>query len=388
MSTHWSQNGRRYPPPKQPLIPLFSSRVYKYAKYLLSSPFRHSKADHLHPNSFFSRLPYDIRAIIYVYLEDDKNLLALSRYDSIGFMLSCRKAKEELNEDASRRLRYFLDEFARNTSLELKVQQCKCDPQVVTVQLPFAALNSLDSHSDARWKRKVLVGLHPLLSQYLNTLRIHFVCTEDCTPPHSTKIEKSKLEVNMHLILRHLGYMIDRVNVWHQFPPPNDQRRLELEQIFSEHAVTPYPDDQVKVKRICISWDLRNLTPGEDEPSTLKGTMDHARIFRACQKGRRRRLFPETRAHVVYIKKMLKENTFRPPDPYRWSLAMCYHLWDIEHLVGEMGIISPMRWQLGRTFAFLGVRHMIDGNDLERECDVSMTGLGSEIREGGRRWAL
>jgi hypothetical protein len=133
MSTHWSQNGRRYPPPKQPLIPLFSSRVYKYAKYLLSSPFRHSKADHLHPNSFFSRLPYDIRAIIYVYLEDDKNLLALSRYDSIGFMLSCRKAKEELNEDASRRLRYFLDEFARNTSLELKVQQCKCDPQVVTV---------------------------------------------------------------------------------------------------------------------------------------------------------------------------------------------------------------------------------------------------------------
>lgn len=48
--------------------------------------------------SFFDRLPYDIRAIVYKYLEPDVIPPFSTETANVGFYLSCHQARRELNE--------------------------------------------------------------------------------------------------------------------------------------------------------------------------------------------------------------------------------------------------------------------------------------------------
>jgi hypothetical protein len=335
-----------------------------------------------HPNSFFTRLPFDIRAIIYSYLESGDLPPLAPKFQCFNFFLCCRQAKQEIEEIASIRVKYFLASFKQSTSIELYIQPDPRNYKNLTVVLPFTALYNRGLPSQALgWEREFLVGLHPLLSQYFDTLRIHFSGDPDTVPAHSSLLERGKLEIGMHSLLRDLGYMIERVNrvdrnsnVASDYPPG-------LETIFwsrNGENLTPYPNAQVAVKRICLSWDLR---ASGDQEVELNGKLHHARISQTCSKPPRQPFFPGTRALIRWMEKVLLNKTNEPVDPYRLHVAMYYQLRDAERLAGEMGIISPLHWRLTQDES-LGLNALVNGIDTDNKSYVSSKGLGTEIMDG------
>jgi hypothetical protein len=69
-----------------------------------------------------------------------------------------------------------------------------------------------------------------------------------------------------------------------------------------------------------------------------------------------------------------------PLDPPNFNLAICYQLRDEEHLVGEIGIVSPTRWPI---YHWRGpsVIETVDTQETHQEY-VSSRGLGKEVRKG------
>jgi hypothetical protein len=75
-----------------------------------------------HRDSFFTRFSYDVRAIIYFYLEsEDLPPLALDPH-CVNFLLSCRAAKQEVDDLSSRRHAPFFASFKETTGVELQIR--------------------------------------------------------------------------------------------------------------------------------------------------------------------------------------------------------------------------------------------------------------------------
>lgn len=131
-----------------------------------------------HQSSFFNQLPYVIRAIIYENLEPDHLPPLAPRFKNLGFLLSCRQAKQELEEVAYERLGRFLRDFKRTTAIQAEIQHEDDDLRCITVQLPYTAFGKSGWATERlrlMWKREVLSGLHQLFVQYFNVVRIHIV---------------------------------------------------------------------------------------------------------------------------------------------------------------------------------------------------------------------
>ncbi|KAH8731788.1 hypothetical protein GQ44DRAFT_766844 [Phaeosphaeriaceae sp. PMI808] len=309
-----------------------------------------------HHKSIFEYLPYDIRAIIYSYLEPNSVPPLAPKFECLGFLLSCRKAKQELEEIASDRLGAYLECFHKTKNFEARVKKDEVDVRNLTITLPFTAFDVWGTGytNQVQWNRKVFTGLHPLLSQYFGTLRIHIAnnFASSNVPPHSTLVEKGQLEVAMHKLLRDISCMIERVRRAYIETSNSSNVQPHLDVIFGyEQNSTAYPTTPVRAKRICLSW---NLQPTGSEEIALNGILCHTR--------------------QLYI-----STSLQPQVPNHFSGAKFYRLHDIQHLVGEMGIISPSRWSQMRDTS---LNLFLNESTAKNKRYVSGKKLGGEIGEG------
>lgn len=313
--------------------------------------------------SFFERLPYDVRIIIYRYLEPG-DLPPLTRgfqSSTSGFILSCRCAKQDMEDIAATQLiRYlanFKTTFEKSTNLVIHISgrpstNTLAQLRHITVALPFTAFQTLlPSARNAVWEREVLAGLHPLFAQFFDKVHIH-ICGTDNKPAHETLLDRGRVEVGVHSLLRDITYMIERVNR----DETAGQNGVSIDTIFKYEMGErkTYPTERVNAKRICLSWDLRSDSLYPRPTGTLNGKRHRERA----------------------------ENIGEFAVPFFF-----YQLRDEQRMVGEMGITSETRWISSPrepaefTPTRLSFSALLNAHQTPWEY-CSIQGLGEEVKEG------
>ena len=313
--------------------------------------------------SFFERLPYDVRAIIYNYMEQG-NLPPITRGFqpwTSGFILSCRFAKQDLEDLASINLTKFLVDFKstfeRTTSLPIHVSATPASSTLaqlrhLKVTIPFTSFHPLPHGSlQPVWKREVLIGLHPLFAHFFDKVHIHF-SSPDNMPACDSLHDRGCVEVCMHSLLRDITYMIERVNREKTSGPANIAGDVNIETIFKYQAGRQgqaYPSARVNAKRICLSWDLREANLQEDiQAITLNGKLHRNRVL-GIDVGGAQTVGPNF-----------------------------YHLRDGQRVIGEMGIISDSRWELSEHMRLNTLVNAVDTHCVY----CHSKGLGKELGDG------
>lgn len=130
--------------------------------------------------SFFEHLNYDVRQIIYQYMEDHLPPVSHSaKY--MGFALTCKQAYLELRQPAARGLRRFLGNFQRDiewyaaTSIkvipEIPLHGTFASIRHITIRVPPSlVISSFETQLD-----KAVVALRPILSGYFRRVTFLFV---------------------------------------------------------------------------------------------------------------------------------------------------------------------------------------------------------------------
>jgi hypothetical protein len=170
-----------------------------------------------HPLSFFVRLPYDVRAVIYGHLEPSLFPPFSCRFEERGFLLFSHQAKAELEEIAFQRLKAFLEKLRRSVPFPLVLKGDVHDLRGITVGLPFSAFSGAGWYGTGMrimLKREVLTALHQLFAKYFDIVHIHISDRESSegSPEHETLSALGRIELAMHSLLRDIEYMIKRVN--------------------------------------------------------------------------------------------------------------------------------------------------------------------------------
>lgn len=272
--------------------------------------------------SLFERLPYDVRISIYSYLEPGE-LPPFTRgflTSTSGFILSCRHAKRDLDDIAATRFvkarNGFLAAFESSTGLTPHISESVVDGSPgqlrrITIALPWSSVHYLLGRW--MWKREVLAGLHPLFSAFFNTVQVHFSGLED-QPVYETQLNRGRVEVSMHSLLRDIGYMIERVNR----QETGGEGDIPMGVIFESKAgiLEKYPGARVSAKRICLSWNLS---------SSLRAS----------------RLTSDA---LVLNGKRHRQPCGNTGD--RSDSASFYHLRNEQRTMAEMGITDDARWTL------------------------------------------
>ncbi|KAF1844853.1 uncharacterized protein K460DRAFT_99666 [Cucurbitaria berberidis CBS 394.84] len=313
-----------------------------------------------HPVSFFERLPYDVRASIYSYIEagDLPPITRGFQPSASGFLISCRSAKQDLEEIAARSLGKFLREFKstfeNTTDCTIQISDFPesstlAELRSLRITLPFTSFCPIKS-SDWKyvWKREVLAGLHPLLRLYSDKIHLHF-SGPDNMPACKSLLDRGRVEVSMHSILRKIAIMLESLNRW-KTGTDSMAGILSVERIF-KYEVGRQRDTwinaRVNAKRICLSWDLRdNVLEENGQTITLNGKLH--------------------RIQVPVI-----ENGSEKKDA-----AIFYHLRDEQRLVGEMGVVSDGRWELRED-----IDRLLNGVSTHWVY-CSSSGLGKALGEG------
>jgi hypothetical protein len=331
-----------------------------------------------HPSSFFMRLPYDIRVIVYTYLEPTALPPLSPTFSNPGFYLSCRQAQQELEDIAQLRLTKYLAHFNSTTETNLNPTTSPNEPRNISVTVPFSTLQKQADRcsytSYLSWTQKLLFDLHPLLAKHFNTIRIHIGTNNpnDTVPKHTTLTDRGRIEVSIHKLLRDIAYMIDRMN---KNPAGNETANVTLATIYPyRHGeVKSFPPRQIKTRRICLSWDLRGDEAGQDV--TLNG-----KLYQSCNLGRE-----------SYTAEALARRASAEPvsetDPQEDNLAwlprtVFYHVRDTERLMGQMCLQSSRRWSLCEE------GHFVNETLNAQECTVeyvSCKGLEGKLERGLRR---
>jgi hypothetical protein len=310
-----------------------------------------------HRNSIFDQFPYDIRAIIYFYLQSEDLPPLAPDPNCVNFLLSCHAAKQEVDDLSSRRHAPFFASFKESTGVEVQIRHDRHSPRSLIAVIPYAAFKTSDlTPRRLGWKREIMIALHPLFSQTLDSIRIHIASEISTSPQLLSLVERAEVELSIHAMLRDAGYMIERVRRAHEDPVTSPPGSLRLETMFGymrEGQSALYPSAPVKAKRICISRDLRGSEQGIE--MQLNGKMHHA-----LQNA---------------------ESTNKPMDPHHLPVAMFYHLRDAERLAGEMGLISANRWSSTHAEP-LSLNTLVNGIHVENESYASSEGLGREVKEG------
>lgn len=189
----------------------------------------------------------------------------------------------------------------------------------------------------------------------------------------------------MRSLARGIGVMIDHVNSFTQlqyFRELRHQHLLErLEHIFNRipnQIVSSYPIEQVRAKRICLTWDLRNASASNEVD--LYGTTWHTIPIFPHWRRRSHCFFYKTRMSLAKWRKERKERKINSLNLSDFYESTYYHLQDTQQLVGEIGVVSPMRWRLD-LWSRQSVAETVEHNKVSggNECDVSSTGLGKVV---------
>ncbi len=271
--------------------------------------------------SFFEHLPYDIRAIIYSYLEP-KDLPPFTpgfQGPTSGFILSCRLAKEELEAVATVRLSKYLEDF--NASVEkssgfkfhfsdLAENSTMAQLRQVTIMIPYTSWPMQEVRKKEKpdfWKNWL-----PLFENFFDKIQFKTYGSEDQWP-HESMLDRGLVEVNMHRLLSGLLFQV-------------------------------MPMETMNTKRICFSWDLNgdNLCnrPGLN-PNVLNG------------------------------------KSHRHPVSKKESMSF-YRLRDEVRLAGETGVEGATLWEFEREADLI---KLFNGASTRVEY-CSSNGQGQGVRQG------
>ncbi|KAH7071439.1 hypothetical protein BKA63DRAFT_72879 [Paraphoma chrysanthemicola] len=328
---------------------------------------------------FFTHLPYDIRHIVYTHLLASNEPLITPKHACPEFILCCRQAKREIDELYTQSHRNFIADFETSTGVQIEVQHYPRTIKNVTILLPSTAFD--EGHKrpfNPKWKRAVLVALHPLFAQRFNTVRIHILIDQTAGSRGGILFPDVK-PYESHSLMRDLAIMIERVNRWHLFGSTISdlQRREVLEEIFNHDSwenIPLYPSAKVRAKRICLTWDSR---PKSCDEVRLGGWMHEARI--SWQYERPNALMNlKRKAKMRQVGRELREKYFMKEDKGRDAFCMFYEMENRESTVGESGIISTGRWDL--ALGSLNLEHLVQRIGVENRRAVSSNGFGQDIK--------
>jgi hypothetical protein len=346
---------------QSPLVRIFKTVLASRFSYKIASIFtRHTRPTSNTPSSF-GRLPYDVRVIIYSYLENGQPLAP--RFECLGFYLSCQQFKRDIEGFSRDRLRSLCARIKNSLSVEVDIKHGLDELRSITVVLPYTAFDDFGvSSSRPKWKYEILSGLHPLFAYPFDTLHIEISSDPEC----GTLCAGHNVSRTLRYLIRDLGSIVEYSNTCKFQPQSMNDAQNEVKELFKANCardVTLYPSTPIKSRRICLSWDHQ---PSPRRPIQLSGTM----IYSEEPHHTRKRRWP-----------FQKEKMTDPLKPAKSQTAIVYKLSGAEWSVCEMGIVSPMRWSGYKLNESL-VTSTVDSFDVRRGIIVSSKGLGMELENG------
>jgi hypothetical protein len=314
-------------------------------------------------STFFSRLPYDVRMIIYSYLETGQPLAP--RFECLGFYLSSQQSKREIEDFSRDRLRSLFATIENASGVKVAIKRGLDELRSITVVLPYTAFdNFYASSSQPKWKHEVLTGLHPLFAYPFDTLHIEISNEQrpiSSIPKCETQDAWPDVTGTLRFLIRDLGSIVEYSNTSNLRAHLLNDGQNKVEKVFKPDGakqVAMDPSTNVKARRICLSWDHRPFPRGRIQ---LSGRIIYAEEPRHSRKGK----WQTSRKEKSWI-------------PANLQTTMVYELSDAGCSVGEMGIVSPMRWPLYKPGG-PSVTRILDAFDLRRGMIVLSEGLGMEL---------
>jgi hypothetical protein len=328
------------------------------------------------------RLPYDVRAVMYRYLEPNALPPLAPSFNSPGFYLSCRQAQQELEELAQNGFTEFLDHWKATTSAHLNLNTSPNKPRNITITIPFSALHKhpdkILDRNRLSWTKELLHDLQPLFAKHFNLIRIHIGTRNpnDTVPEYTTLISRGRVEVSMHKLLRDLAYMIEHMNA---FGSESDVARVSLATILPYAHGEPveyFAPKKIQTRRICLSWDLRDNIDVQDV--VLNG-----KLYQSCNRGRASYTV-EALARRASVEETLSSNVIgtQDGDPAWRPRTVFYHVRDNDRLMGQMCLQSYRRWTPCEDGHF--VNETLNALECTEEY-VSCKGLEGDVERGLRR---
>ena len=242
--------------------------------------------------SFFEHLNYDIRQIIYQFMEDHLPPVSHS-LEYIGFALSCKQAFREVRQPAVKGLRRFLEDFQRNferyaaTSIsvipDIQLHGTFASVQHMTICVPPSlVMSSFDMQLD-----KTVVALRPILSGHFRKVTFLFVDAEKEYPPNfrtgmriSSAFALFRLsqiimdERKVQSSIKELSKFISLLSKQHDVHPPtcvqSTRREFDItEALLHDGKDLPKP---IRTMDIQIAWDWREESTRRTS-ATLRGNL-------------------------------------------------------------------------------------------------------------------
>jgi hypothetical protein len=338
-----------------------------------------------HPESFFTRFPYDIRVVIYSYLEPTALPPFAPSFSNPGFYLSCHQAKQELDEIVHDCLCKYLAHIKTTMNTDFNPTIDPNKPHNITVTVPFAGLHNIASNSPYKaqlpWTNEVLSKLHPLFAEYFYTVRIHIGTgsATDTVPEHTTLSERGRIEVSMHRLLRDVAYMINRVNYVRPESDTAGGGNVPLGTMFPHtqgEEEKSSPPRHIKTRRICLSWDLRDKADAQDV--VLNG-----KLYQSCNLGRESYSAEALARRAKQTEPDLSNEVGQQDGNPAWRpRTVFYHVRDDQRLAGQMCLQSNRRWAPCEEGHF--VNETLNALECTEEY-VSCKGLGVDVEQGLRQ---
>lgn len=242
--------------------------------------------------SFFEHLNYDVRQIIYQYMEDHLPPVSHS-LEYVGFALSCKQAFREVRQPAVKGLHRFLEGF-QNSFERYAATSIKVIPDIqpydtfssiqhITICIPPSlVISSFDMQLD-----RAVVALRPILSGYFRKVTFLFIDAEKEYPPNfRTGIRVSSAfalfrlsqiimdERKVQSSIKELTKFISLLSKQHDVHPPTCvqpvRREFDLaEALLHDGKNLPQP---ISTMDIQIAWDWGQESTRRT-PATLRGNV-------------------------------------------------------------------------------------------------------------------
>jgi hypothetical protein len=315
--------------------------------------------------SFFEHLNYDVRQLIYQFMENHLPPVSHSlKY--AGFSLSCKQAYNEVHHPALKGLRRFLEDFQRNLDMytststriipDIPFDSTLTSAQHITLRIPASLVMSAFSGQ----LDKAVVALRPILSGHFQKVTFLFVDPENEYPADF----KTGMRVASGFALFRLAQII------------MDERKVQssikalsryvsgvsgYEVVHPTSLAQPYPSDftgtllykgtnlphPISTADIQIAWDWR--------PEALIGTPSTLRGY-----------------HHEY-----SAQAQRCPGP---TWPQLYVVESDEKSVGMQGVVCKQRWSLSESVRMYWLLQEHRYKSLRGFCWSE--GVGTEVKQG------
>jgi hypothetical protein len=274
----------------------------------------------------------------------------------MGFISSCQQAKLELEEVASQQLQKYLVDFDKgfrdSTGIETKTTRYSGNSDICLV-LPMTAFEY--PPDNCYWDRAVLCGLQRIFPKHFGTVRIHV----NDMPLHPAGNEASRYS-------EILGGWAPATFI------ENLLREIALTIWCSNHSMTI--PNKMRVRRICMTWDLRSSGPKVYEKISLSGELRRTQP-------RKRKIMTDIAVVLQVLKRRTtgKRSSILSVARTNQEGPLLYHLRDPQQNVGEMGLVSRDRWPRADA---IRVHELFHPSTVRKRNHVSSTQFAGELKEG------